>query len=224
MKFIIKRVFISILIASSFSNVCIAQSADYVVPHNRFSCEGALSSLYTWRTEFSYHYMISKYIGVGTSFGSWKQYLEENPQPCGNNWWIDEDDEKLMNFYLCPSIHLETPSVNLGKNIRLSLFTEPGCQMNIPYERIYIGSNSNPQKNDYTYIHSKNPQWAFFNLKVGLCFRISYHAGVSLGYNFSTTDIYANRRTMRYANTSFDELYPQKKKMHEAFVSLVLYP
>lgn len=37
--------------------------------HHRVGFNGALTSSDTWQLEFSYHYMLNKYVGLGGSVG-----------------------------------------------------------------------------------------------------------------------------------------------------------
>lgn len=203
--------------------VCQASSEVEEVQHNRASVEAAMcTSVDTWRAEVSYHYMFLPYIGVGTSLGMWKQW-DTDWVPAGKGWYADHDDEKITNYYLCPSLHLETPALlKLGKT-SLRIYAEPGCMLNFPYERVCIRQSKGGMDYDYKHVSGHADSWAAFNVKLGIALKISDGAGFAAGYNYSSHDIYANRRGMKYDNQRFSDFYPEKKGMHEVFISTFFF-
>lgn len=80
------------------------------MPRHRVGFNGALTSSDSWQLEFSYHYMLNRYVGLGGSAGSWRVYFEEG-WASGNNWNIDEDDNKPWNLYIRPSVLLKIPAL-----------------------------------------------------------------------------------------------------------------
>ena len=70
--------------------VCLAEVSgrdDDPTGKHRFGLNGALTSSDTWQMEMEYHYMFLPYIGVGGSFGMWKQYYYDG-LPGGSDWWL----------------------------------------------------------------------------------------------------------------------------------------
>ena len=64
----------ALLIKILCSTLCCALCAEIKAEektHNRFGINGALTSSDSWLLEYSYHYMLNKYIGLGGSAGTW---------------------------------------------------------------------------------------------------------------------------------------------------------
>jgi len=112
---------IVLLTITIYRFVTFASNTDY---EHRIAICGALSTEQTWKVETSYHYMLSSYFGIGASLGHWSQFLGEH-YLSGRGWHIDEEYEKVANFYICPSIHIETPSLIKINTSRMVLFIEP---------------------------------------------------------------------------------------------------
>lgn len=203
-----------------FQVTCLASTDNEEKTTNRISWEGAISGD-AWRTEFSYHYMLSPYYGFGGSIGR-IQGLEDFTG--GDGWLVDEDSQRPSHLYLSPSIHLDLPSiVKIGK-IGIGLYAEPGLMLTIPYERINYEDHSMPYpKHEDKHMSSHGGNWAFFNVKAGLNIHVHKNLCFTVGYNFSTFDINTTRRTMKYNNKSIEPLLPKKENLHEITVSLVGY-
>ena len=58
------------------SPLILANDTEYNT-HHRVGFNGALTSSDTWQLEFSYHYMLNKYVGLGGSVGSWEVWYED---------------------------------------------------------------------------------------------------------------------------------------------------
>ncbi len=82
--------------------------------NNRIAFSGAFSNSSTWQLDFSYHYMINRYIGFGGSLGLWKTAYPEG-QPKGNDWYAEWDSNDISNIFIRPSIILKTPPLRIKK-------------------------------------------------------------------------------------------------------------
>lgn len=99
---------------------------------NRVTIEGGVTSQYTWQVDVAYHYMLSPYVGIGTSVGMWKQF-SKGGFPEGEGWKITPEYAEASNLYLRPSLHFVTPTLINISDGKLKLFLEPGFMINVPY-------------------------------------------------------------------------------------------
>ena len=97
-----------------------AQIENFETKH-KIAINGAVTSDITWQLDFSYHYMLSSYVGIGTSLGMWREF-SYGGLPAGKDWEIHEDDEKTSNLFLRPSIQLISPTILKISDGRLKLF------------------------------------------------------------------------------------------------------
>ena len=193
------------------------QFGNDTIPCNRITMEGASSiDISTWRFEMSYHYMMHKYCGLGISFGFLEEYTGEN-MPSGEDWRMVDDFKKVSHIYFCPSIHLTVQDIVKISNTKLGLFVEPGMRMFIPYARVLIERfDSKGEKiPNYISVNSHKGEWAYVNIKLGLCIHTVRNLGFSFGYSYSPMDMYYLRRIMHYKNESFNDFYPPKKSIKE---------
>lgn len=209
-------VLLTITVFSRF--VTFALNANY---EHRIAICGALSTEETWKVEASYHYMLSSYFGIGTSLGHWSQFQGEH-YLSGNGWHIDEEDEKVANFYICPSIHIETPSLIKTNTSRMVLFIEPGCQISTPIENVCIKEFGNTNTYNYKYIKGKNPNFLDLQIKACIALRIKSSCEIAIGYTYSTLDIYSTRRRLKYKGCQIGNDYPAAEKMHEVLLSFCI--
>ncbi len=198
------------------SPLILANDTEYNT-HHRVGFNGALTSSDTWQLEFSYHYMLNKYVGLGGSVGSWEVWYEDG-WASGKNWNIDEDDNKPWNFYLRPSVLLKTPALKY-RACAWSLFAEPGVMLNIPYQRVCIESTPNWPAIEYDYISTTKGQWLAFDLRLGVSLDVG-PCGISAGYMMSNLDVYSQYRHLSYKGISFKDFYPRKSFMQGAYISL----
>lgn len=140
----------------------------------------------------------------------------------GSGWHIDEEDEKVANYYICPSIHIETPTLIKINASRIVLFVEPGCQVSTPIERVCIKELDNPNTYKYKYIKGKNPNFLDLQIKVCIALRIKTSCEMAIGYTYSTMDIYSTRRKLKYKGSQIGNYYPAAEKMHEALLSFCI--
>lgn len=206
-----------ILLSLLISTLTLQAETDEDRTRHRAGFNGALTSSYSWQLEFSYHYMFNRYIGLGGSAGAWKVYFEEG-WASGNNWNIDEDDDRPSNFYIRPSAVLKTPAVKY-RACSWSLFAEPGVMLNIPYQRVCIENTQYWPITDYDYISTNKGQWLAFDLRIGISLDVG-PCGVSAGYIMSDHDVYSQYRHLSYKGISFEEFYPKMSFMQGAYMSL----
>lgn len=207
-----KKKILLIAITMFFSFCTFASNTNY---RHRIAIGGALSTNETWKAEVSYHYMFSSYYGIGASLGHWSQFMGDI-YLSGNGWHIEEDDEKVANYYMCPSIHVETPSLIKSNSLRMAMFVEPGCLISIPIENVCIKELENTYTYKYKYIKGKNPNFLDLQIKAGVALRFKSSCEIALGYTYSTMDIYSTRRKLKYKGNQIGDCYPAAKKMHEA--------
>lgn len=189
---------------------------------NRISVGGELTSHYTWQVDISYHYMISPYVGIGTSIGMWKQFTVEGV-PKGNGWIIADDYKNIKNIYLHPSLHIVSPTLMKISDGELKMFLEPGFMMNIPYcnVSIYLLNNYGIE-NDVRNTSTNKGKWYAFDCKIGFSLNLD-NISISTGYQYSTLDVFSMRRELIYDNKRFDDFYPKKSNLHGGFFSISVY-
>lgn len=193
------------------------ENNDEYFTHHRASVTGALTTSDTYQLQFSYHYMVWKYLGVGGSVGWWKNWYEDG-RPSGSNWSIDDDDNKPGNLYLRPSVILKSPAINIGQ-VPLSFYVEPGVMLGVPYQRVCIEKTSGLIVTDYDYISTSKGQWCAIDIHLGINADIG-PCGFSIGYLMSNLDIYSQYRHLCYDGVRFSKFYPKRSFMQGAYLTL----
>lgn len=198
-------------------SVALGQTAESRLRHH-VSLTGALIVDDTWQLEAGYHYMVCPLVGVGGQVGMWRQFASGGV-PAGSGWRIDDDDERAMNFYVQPSVVVQSPALVKTSGFGLRLFAEPGFMLNIPYggASILKFDSGSRYVEDYDHVSCSDGRWWAFSLKVGLSVSIE-QMDFSLGYLFSTLDVYGMRRNMKYGGVRFDDFYPARENVHGAFI------
>jgi hypothetical protein len=188
----------------------------------RISVTGEINSSDTWRLDAGCHWFPVQYVGIGGSLGMWKQYYSDHA-PQGKYWIEDRDYRKPNNFFIQPSVILLSPSIfkKPDDDIDIRLYGEVGAMINIPYQKtvIEICQNEYYIPIDYAEVSSNKGEYMFFDGKIGLSLR-SDRVSITAGYAYSTLDVYAQRRQMKYDNQVFAPFYPKRKATHGAFLSL----
>ncbi len=213
---------ISILICLIASVVVVRAQDAKSFYKNRVSVAGELTSEYTWQLDFSYHYMLSSYLGIGASAGMWRQFSVEGV-PEGEGWRIADEYKEIGNIYLRPSLLIISPALMKFSDSELKLFMEPGFMMNIPYCMVHIymlnpfGIKAYEKK-----VSTNKGKWYAFDCKTGFSLNLE-NLSFSLGYQISTLDVYSMRRELVYDNKRFDEFYPKKKTLHGGFLSISVF-
>lgn len=169
--------------------------------------------------DFSYHYMICPYIGIGSSVGMWKQHVV-NGIAEGHGWKIDESYEKNKSFFLRPSIHLASPSLVKISEGSLKITAEPGFMMNIPYEAVLIDNlNDRYHVTSTQKVSSNKGKWYAFECKIGCSYTIE-DLELSIGYEYSDLDLNSYRRNMSFKGRHFSEFYKKGESKHGIFMSI----
>ncbi len=181
---------------------------------------GAITSSNTWQLEASYHWFPIRYVGIGGGIGFWKQYSTD-AVPQGKYWKVNEGYQSPSDLYFRPSLVFISPSLVSGDDFSVRLFAEPGLMLNIPYENVYIDICSDEYLIPHAYqkISSNNGQWCFFDARIGVSAKIE-PLSISIGYMFSTLDVYSMRRNMVYDNHSLGSFYPKAKNVHGVYMTV----
>lgn len=185
-----------------------------------------LDSNYAYDVEFSSHYLLLPYLGVGGGIGYFNQwysdYLPSGEIPNGqwNSWALSKSDEKIGKVYLRPSILLRTPTLLKQGKCNIFFQVEPGMQLLIPYTRLdidYVNSNTYDSKSEYK--STSKGEWCFWNFKSSINLKVG-DMSIGLGYGISNLDIYASRRNIYVEGTSLGTFYPKKSLTHSYFINL----
>lgn len=217
--YFMKKIILTVLI-SFLSIMASAKGVEEEPGHNRVAINGLLTSQDSYQLEASYHYMISKYAGVGGALGYWKNYSEDGC-PRGNYWSISLDDMKPDNFYLRPSVIFKSPAIKI-KDAQVGLFAEPGIMLNIPYRRVCLDLTYNWPATDYEYVSTNHGQWCAIDVRLGVFLNCGGF-GISAGYMMSNFDIYSQSRHLSYQGQSFEKFYPDDNFMQGAYLSCSYY-
>lgn len=193
---------------------------------SRIALTAGLNTNDAYDLEFSYHYMLLPCLGVGSGIGYFNQWYNEylpNGETGGhwNSWLLSESDKKIGKVYLRPSVLLFTPAfLKLGK-YKISLQSESGVQLLIPYAGVHIDyANSNTYDSKSIYRSTCKGKWVFWNFKGGISLS-AHDSALVLGYGISNLDIYSSRRFINIENVSLSDFYPEGKRTHSLFVSLI---
>lgn len=185
---------------------------------HRFGFMGALTSGDVWMLEAEYHFMVCPYVGLGGSLGTWKQYMSEG-YPSGSGWMVEDDDLRMSNVYLRPSLLLVSPSLFKIGDVGVGVMAEPGVMMNIPYKCVSIDLHEHGITTDYTTRSSSKGQWCAVDCRAGVNITVG-PVNITAGYLISNFDIYGIARNIEYQGVKFDQFYPRKRSMQGAFLSL----
>lgn len=189
---------------------------------NRISVGGELASTNTWQIDFAYHYMISPYAGLGASIGIWKEFAIGGV-PKGNGWSIADEYKKTENFYLRPSMYIVSPILIKISDGSLKSFVEPGFMMNIPYCNVGVSLlDEYGFAKDVRNVSTNKGKWYALDCKIGFSLFFE-NTSISIGYQYSTLDVFAMRRNLIYDNKRFNEFYPNSKSQHSGFISMSYY-
>lgn len=186
---------------------------------NSITVGGELTSSDTWQIDIAYHYRLSPYVGLGASVGMWKE-ISTDGIPKGNGWRIAKDYEMAQNLYLRPSVQIVSSSLLHIADGHLKMFVEPGWMMNIPYANVFVHLlDEHGIPKDAGRVSTNKGKWYALDCKAGFSL-IFENIGISIGYRYSTLDVYGMRRNLIYDNKRFDEFYPRSKKQHSGLVSM----
>lgn len=181
------------------------------VEHHRIEVNGWLTSD-TYSAEIGYHYMLTKYVGVGGVAGIWHTLLLQG-RASGKGWWVDDGDHDPSRLYLRPSVILKSPHLSI-----FSLYAEPGIMLNVPYQRSKIELTEHFPYNEYDYVSTNKGQWLALEMRLGVSLDFD-PIGITVGYIMSNLDTYSMYRHMSYNGVSFEPFYSKKSFIQGAFIS-----
>ncbi len=217
------RLFCIVLFAAMMPNGIVASTGETEEEnkHHGIGLTGELTSGTTWQMEVSYHWFPIQYVGIGASLGLWKQ-IGGDESPATEEWRISEDSHNITNGYFMPSLLFRTPALIKTEDVKIGLMAEPGCMMNVPYDKVSLEKTYGtgiPIEQEKISYHKGN--LLAFNFRVGIYTSFD-NITMSLGYVYSDLDIYAMRRNMRYDNIHFSGFYPKRKAVGGLYVKVSL--
>lgn len=189
------------------------------ITRNSIAVEMALTSDDTWSVEVGYRFRLLHFLSAGVSLGYWKTYTEPNV-PNGSNWYVSDEDRKISNFYLRPNIMFITPKLFSIRDCIFHLYANPGLMLNIPYAKAdidIIEPNGAVLYNDKATNHKG--KWCAFDIGCGIMFGTD-DVNFSIGYQFSTIDVYGMHRDLSYKGKSFADFYPKRKYQYGAVIGI----
>ena len=199
-----------------------SNAQDEAVSRNMHSAgiNAAITSSDTWQLEAAYHWFPIRYVGIGGGIGYWKQFCTD-AVPQGKYWRVNEKYQLPSNLYFHPSLLFFSPTVVKGSDFAVRLFAEPGLMLGIPYDKVCIDVCSDEYLIPYAYkyVSSNKGNWCFFDARIGVSAKIE-PLNISVGYIFSTLDVYAMRRNMAYENLAFSSFYPKAKDVHGVYMTV----
>lgn len=209
-------------VISFLSSMAEEREDNFEFTHNMASVSGMLTSSDSWQMEFGYHYMFSKYIGIGASVGAWQVYFVDG-WASGADWSIDSDEgnDRPSNIYLHPSLVFKTKAIRV-KQVEIGLYIEPGAMMNVPYEKVCIRQDLQWPECEFHYVSTGKGQWFAPDIRLGVCVNVG-PCGFMAGYLISDLDVYSQFRHLSYRGQSFRDFYPRKSSMRGGFLSLSYY-
>lgn len=192
-----------------------AQAAD--ATRYRIGLNFQFTSYSTWQVDFSCHYMVQPWLGLGGSIGGWRQYGKW-PSPEGPDWWVLESDRHASNVFLRPSVLLMTPTLfNIGKT-KWGLTLCPGVQLNVPHQRVTIERAEHWDYADNIHVSTTKGQWAAVDCRAGVWMKAG-PVYILAGYVISSLDIYGMYRHLAYDKVDFSQYYPKRKGLQGGYVT-----
>lgn len=142
---------------------------------HEISMSAGIMTNQAYDTHLSYLYYLNKNIGIGTSFGYYKQwYANHIPQHAFNNqewnyWKLSEKDYKPQNIYIEPSLSINTSSIiNIGE-WTFKVGVDLGVILQLPYMHVSVNYiDIATQRTQQKSKHSSSMQWCFFDMRPNL--------------------------------------------------------
>ncbi len=191
-------------------------------PHHEISMSAGIMSNQAYDTRLTYQYYLNKSIGVGASFGYYKQwyanYIPQSELHHGewDYWKLSEKDCKPQNIYLEPSLSINSPAIAQVGRWSLKLGLDVGVMFQLPYTLVNVKYiNTTTQASQQKSIHTNDMQWCFWDIRPTIKVE-SKNLFVALGYGLSDFDVYASYRKITVQGKAFDDFYP-KKKLNNSF-------
>ena len=210
----------NIIYLISFLPLCAMAQEDE--PHHEISMSAGIMSNQAYDTRLTYQYYLNKSIGVGASFGYYKQwyanYIPQSELHHGewDYWKLSEKDCKPQNIYLEPSLSINSPAIAQVGRWSLKLGLDVGVMFQLPYTLVNVKYiNTTTQASQQKSIHTNEMQWCFWDIRPTIKVE-SKNLFVALGYGLSDFDVYASYRKITVQGKAFDDFYP-KKKLNNSF-------
>ena len=159
---------------------------------------------------------------MGASFGYYTQwYANYIPQSEFHHgewdyWRLSEKDCKPQNFYLEPSLSINSPAIAQVGRWSFKLGVDIGVMFQLPYTLVNVKYiNTTTQASHQKSIHTNDMQWCFWDMRPTVRVE-SNNIFVALGYGLSDFDVYSSYRKISVQGKPFDDFYP-KKKLNNTF-------
>lgn len=113
-------------------------------PHHEISMSVGIMTNQAYDTRLTYQYYLNKSIGVGASFGYYKQWHANHiPQSelhheKWDSWRLSEKDCKPQNFYLEPSLSINSPAIAQVGRWSFKLGVDLGVMFQLPYTLVNV--------------------------------------------------------------------------------------
>jgi len=185
-----------------------------------------LNSYLAAEIEPSYSFMFHKNIGIIAGLRGVMELVDDLHYPLTGgpaHQWKVYDKKKASTILFRPAARVRFPIV--GDYLFLHL--EPGILLNmIPNETIefaYINTQDfEPIPSRFEKVKNKGGETLFFDMKSYITMQID-NLGVSLGYGFSTFDIYSGRRNIVIQGDPLKNHLSKKKNNHAGFLGVSYY-
>lgn len=188
---------------------------------NELQLTAGLDSYLAFEIEPSYSYMVHKNVGVKVGMrcvGEVVDNLRYDLVGGPVHQWRVSEKRKIATVLFSPALRLRLPLVDDW----FSFITEPGILLNlIPNEKVefaYINTETfEVFPSNFRTVKNAGGGILFYHLKSYFSM-IFDNWGMSVGYDFSTFDIYSGRRNIVIEGDALNtHLPPKKKHTHTVF-------
>ena len=214
----------NIIYLISFLPLCAMAQGDE--PHHEISMSAGIMTNQAYDTRLTYQYYLNKSIGVGASFGYYKQWHANHiPQSELHHeewdyWRLSEKDCKPQNIYLEPTLSLNSPTIAQVGRWSFKLGVDIGVMFQLPFTLVSVKYiNTTTQKSHQKNIYTSDMQWCFWDIRPTIKVE-SNNIFVALGYGLSDFDVYSSYRKITIQEKAFDDFYPKKKLNNTFFLSV----
>lgn len=188
-----------------------AQRNDYgeLVRH-KVELSGMIASKDLYVVDLGYHFKVNQYIGVGGSFGIFKQF-DASDWAYGDGWTTDRDYRQASKLYFRPSVQFFTPMLFSTGGAEWRAYAEPGVMLYVPYDRIWIDQTDGagmPVEETAEKVSANGGRWCAPDCKAGIMVRFD-NVSIAVGGYGAMLDVYSQHRRMRYNGVSFSASYPK---------------
>jgi len=182
---------------------------------NNVSVRWALSTEIMMDFKLDYHYMFSKYVGIGggvflnSEFGQVKMPHGNYSIPGSSISWTSETKVTKPGFSISAIGQISLFQIK-GRSVMLEL--EPSWLLSIPREsQILRCQNVLSGELSSDKVKASGGQWTSWLLRTGLSFFVSEHLAIGISYNITNFDSFSTARLLEYKGTVFDQFYQEKK-------------